>query len=111
MIQIMKEGPDLKLVMVAEPGSGYEGDMYGFDLMRRAIINLIEDMDTHLAEKEVDPNFPHFFYASILSAIARHYMMDDPIDREITVQQALQEIIDWLAAADMLQETINGEDE
>jgi hypothetical protein len=99
-------GPRVKVEITAGPG--YEGDPLGFDLLARGIARLIEEFDTHLLEKEKGQTETLHFYASILSAVARHYSVDDPDPEgeERTVQTALQELIDVLAQAGRLQETV-----
>lgn len=90
------------------PGFGYEGDAHGFDLLRRSIVHLIENYDTHLLEKEQGYEETEHFYSSVLSALARHYLIDDPVGRRVTVQQALEEMIENLTERGKLQEEVVG---
>lgn len=97
----------IEINMEINPGIGYEGDRYGMDLLTRAIVHLIENFDTHLAEKEVAAYWDtQQYYATILSAIARHYVVDCVVEREMTVEMVLAELIAGLVESGMLQEKL-----
>jgi hypothetical protein len=101
------DGPRVKVAIAAGPG--YEGDALGFDLLARGIVRIIEEFDTHLLEKGEGHAETLHFYASILSAVARHYMVDadpDLEERDRTVEEVLREMTEVLAQAGMLQETV-----
>lgn len=106
-LQRTDNGLEITLSVKVQSDSGYEGDNRGFDLVTRTIVSLIENLDTHLAEKEDKAWNTNHFYASILSAVARHSMVDNPFDEEATVQEVLQSMIDFMVSEGMLQETIS----
>ena len=101
------DGIRIKLEVIPVPGSGYEDEPYHFDLMRRAIASLIESYDSSHAEK-VNAEDGDFFRASVLRAIARHYMLDDVsgIETTTTVENALAELLGYLCMNGYLQETV-----
>jgi hypothetical protein len=106
MIQVQFSGDALEIEMRITPSPGYEGDLQGFDLIRRAIVEMIESFDTHFLEKEVGYAETNHFYSSVLGAVARHYMVDDDADRQLTVQVVLLEMIENLAEGGLLQEIV-----
>ena len=88
------------------PGPGYESDDRGFDLLGRAIVEMIESYDMQLLEKEHGHEEVMHVYSSFLRSIAHLYTLDDPNSRELTVQEALKELTGNLVSAGMLQEKI-----
>lgn len=104
-LEMRSEAMEIK--MEINPGKGYEGDPYGYDLLARAIVHLVEMFDTHSVEKEVGHGGAQQYYAAVLSAVARHYMMEDFGEREILVRDALTELITGLVKSGMLQEIIS----
>jgi hypothetical protein len=97
---------EMTIKLEVNPGPGYEGDPYGLDLQNRAIVSLIEHFDTHFAQEEGLYWENDQFYASILSAIARHSMVDMPDDITMSVYDVLIDLLKWLSSEGMLQETI-----
>jgi len=110
MFEYMMIGEGLSIRLEVKPVGGEPGDFSQFDLLRRAIVELIERFDTHHAEK-ADPGWnTSDFYASLLSVIARHYMVDaidDPVaDGQIPVHEVLADLIAALRREGKLLEEV-----
>lgn len=105
-MKLEKHNEALEIKLEVNPGSGYEGDAYGFDLLTRTIVNLIEEFDADFAQKEGLYWEDNQFYASILSAIARHCMVNEAENTTLMVHDVLVEMVKRLSSAGLLQEEI-----
>lgn len=75
-IRIKGEGLDIR-IRGASPGPR------GFDLYQAAVVALVEEADTHGAEKAGGEDVAWHFYAAVLAAVARHHAAEsDAADPE-----------------------------
>ena len=81
--------------------SGASGRYGAHDLYMAALVHLIEQADTNFEEKSVGPEAQSAFYARVLGAVARHYIVTlqeygDVVDED---RQSEGEILERLLAA------------
>ena len=113
---------DMTIKLEVNPGPEYAGDAYGPDLLTQAIVSLIENFDPDFAQDDEVYWDSGPFYAAILSAVARHSMVDtlneldtikefvdDADDITTSVYEVLVDLLEYLSSDGLLQETITSE--
>lgn len=91
-VNIHSQGESIEIEMNIKANLPVD-DAYTSDVVTKAIVHLIEEMDTHLWDKDAKELQADEFYAAILTAVARHYAVDDPMERQQPAYQWLDELI------------------
>lgn len=104
-VSIHSRGDNIEIEMSIKANLPVD-DAYTSDVITKALVHLIEEMDTHFWDKDAKELQADEFYTAILTAVARHYSVDDPMEREQPAYQWLEELITNLRDSKYLNQVI-----